>query len=387
MIRVSYLLCFISCGLAHVANGQFAEPSPEDKALLNQQASELFVALKPAVAKAARGTVEVQVWRKRVGFGTVVAPGKVLTKWSEVKRDVRSLSCRGMGGEWGSAKVVGIYRDADLAVLEVDGLRAEPVQLDQGDRDLKLGEFLALARPDGEAAAMGVVSVLPRSLRSTDRAFLGVIMDLKFSGPGVRVTNVEPDTGAFDSGLRKGDVILKVVDKEVNGSFELKSVLQKLEPGQEIKISYQRGKERKVAAVTLGGRPNMARIPYTRMEQMNNMGGHRYSDVKDGFRDVIQSDMQLKPSDCGAPVIDLEGRTVGIAVARAGRIKTYIIPSAAIGALLSTPPSLPRLEELAGRARPAEGDGGREEEDPFAVMRRKMEEMRRLMDEIEQMDQ
>ena len=43
------------------------------------------------------------------------------------------------------------------------------------------------------------------------------------------------------------------------------------------------------------------------MEQMNSMGGHRYNDVKDGFRNVIQSDMQLNPEDCGAPVVDLDG--------------------------------------------------------------------------------
>jgi hypothetical protein len=160
-------------------------------------------------------------------------------------------------------------------------------------------------------------------------------------------------------------------------------VLQRLEPGQMVRIGYRRGKERKLAEVKLGGRPDPRRIPYSRMERMNNMGGHRYSDVKDGFRDVIQSDMQLAPEDCGAPVIDLDGRVIGIAVARAGRIKTFIIPASSVRGLLATKPAQLRLDELAGRARSVEREVPL---DPFEVMRRKMEEMRRLMEEIEGME-
>ena len=97
---------------------------------------------------------------------------------------------------------------------------------------------------------------------------------------------------------------------------------------------------------------------------------------------MIQSDMQIDPADCGAPVIDLDGRVVGIAVARAGRIKTYIIGSVGVEALLGTEPEQPRIEELAGRAEPVEEAAN--VEDPFEVMRRHMQEMRRLMEEIEE---
>jgi serine protease Do len=381
-IKISKAILGVSLAALPFTSAQFTDPPTKDRAKLIKQAGQLFQTLEPVVAKISHGAVEVRVWRKRVGFGTVVETGKVLAKWSEVKRDVRSLSCRTGAGEWLPAKVVGIYRDADLAVLKVEGMKAKPLVL--GDEDnLRVGSFLALARPDGEAAAMGIVSVLPRSLRESDRAFLGILMDLEFSGPGVRIRRVQPDTGAAASGLKDGDVITKVMNREVNGNFELSSVLQRLEPGQMVRIGYRRGKERKLAEVKLGGRPDPRRIPYSRMERMNNMGGHRYSDVKDGFRDVIQSDMQLAPEDCGAPVIDLDGRVIGIAVARAGRIKTFIIPASSVRGLLATKPAQLRLDELAGRARSVEREVPL---DPFEVMRRKMEEMRRLMEEIEGME-
>ncbi|MFP6882745.1 MAG: S1C family serine protease [Roseibacillus sp.] len=381
-MKISKAILGVSLAALPFASAQFTDPPIKDRAKLIKQAGQLFQALEPVVAKISHGAVEVRVWRKRVGFGTVVETGKVLAKWSEVKRDVRSLSCRTGAGEWLPAKVVGIYRDADLAVLEVEDMKAKPLVLGD-ENNLRVGSFLALARPDGEAAAMGIVSVLPRSLRESDRAFLGILMDLEFSGPGVRIRRVQPDTGAAASGLKDGDVITKVMNREVNGNFELSSVLQRLEPGQTVRIGYRRGKERKLAEVKLGGRPDPRRIPYSRMERMNNMGGHRYSDVKDGFRDVIQSDMQLAPEDCGAPVIDLDGRVIGIAVARAGRIKTFIIPASSVRDLLATKPAQLRLDEMAGRARPVEREVPL---DPFEVMRRKMEEMRRLMEEIEGME-
>ena len=364
-----------------VSSAQLPESSPEDRALLVGQAENLFKSLVPAVEKASLGTVEVRVWRKRVGYGTVVATGKVLTKWSEVRRDIRSLSCRTGAGKWLSAEVSGVYPDADLAILDVGGLQAEPVRFgDEGT--LKLGSFLALSRPDGQAAAMGVVSVLPRSLRSSDRAFLGVVMDLEFKGPGVLVRRVEPDTGAALSGLREGDVILRVTDQEVNGSFELATLLQRLEPGQKVEILFKRSGRQEAVNVELGGRPRAPRIPYNRMEQMNSMGGHRYNDVKDGFRNVIQSDMQLNPEDCGAPVVDLDGQLVGVAIARAGRIKSFIIPASMIMELLSTKPVKPQAEP--GNADGVRRQPGFENEDPFEMMRRKMEEMRRLMEEMEE---
>ena len=72
-----------------------------------------------------------------------------------------------------------------------------------------------------------------------------------------------------------------------------------------------------------------------RMDTMNKMGGHRYSLVVDNFAKVIQTDMPIQPEDCGAPVVDLDGRVIGIALARAGRIKSFILPADSIKTLMA----------------------------------------------------
>lgn len=368
---------------------QLPMPDRKEERVLERQAGELFNSLRPVVERTSRSTVEVRVWRNRVSYGTVVKKNLVLSKWSEVMPDARSLSCRTGDGRWLPASVVGVYRDEDLVLLKVPELEAEPIDLGE-DPELSLGSFLALVRPDGEAGAMGVVSVLPRSLRASDQGFLGISMDLDYQDQGVLVQTVEPGSAADQAGLKAGDVILKVNGREANGSFELRSSLQRVRPGEDITLSYRRGDQILEKTAKLGSR-RRSRISESRMDHMNRLGNHPYSEVKDNFARVLQTDMQIVPEDCGAPVVTLDGKVAGIAIARAGRIKSYLIPVEAVVELLETEPSPPSERELA-RSDSPETRGLRRllrrrglDDSPESV-RRHLQELRRLMEEMEEME-
>lgn len=378
------LIAALFLGLTGSGAAQFEDIRPEDRPKLDQQAVGVFTAVEPALERATASTVEVRVWRKRVGYGTVVAPEQVLAKWSDVQRAVRSLSCRESGGQLLPAKVVTVYAEDDLALLQVEGLKARPLEFAPA-ANLELGSFLALARPDGQAGGLGVVSVLPRSLRESDRAFLGVIMDTDFEGPGVRLERVEEGTGAAEARLRPADVVLAVNGKPTNGNFELSSALQKKEPGDTVTLTIQRGAAKSKVEVTLGGRPKLPAISRQRMDTMNRMGGHRYSPVVEDFARVIQTDMQIQPEDCGAPVVDLRGRVVGIALARAGRIKSFVLPAESVTMLLARKGEAP---EEPGAVR---DDGKTEFErreigqpDPLENLERHMEDMDRILEDLKQ---
>jgi serine protease Do len=364
--------------------GQFEDVRPEDEEKLTTQAVGFFTAMEPVVAKAAASTVEVRIWRKRVGYGTVIGEERVLTKWSDVRRAAESLSCRSKGGPLLAATVLGVYEEDDLALLEVKGLEAPPVEFANA-AGLHLGSFLALVRPDGQAGGVGVVSVLPRSLRESDRAFLGVIMDTNFPGPGVRIERVEKRTGAAESGLRRGDVILAVNDQATNGNFELSAVLQKLDPGEIITLGYSRAGKKAQVEVLLGGRPKLPAISRKRMDTMNRMGGHRYSRVVDDFARVLQTDMQIQPEDCGGPVVDLEGRVVGIALARAGRIKSFVLPAESVQMLLAANADEPDDEGLAlSWDEEGKETGNVREVRHGEQLERHMEDMERLLKQLDE---
>jgi len=266
----------------------------------------------------------------------------VLTKWSEVRDAQSRLVVTTPDGKQHPAQVVGVYPEHDLALLSVltSGTRLVPLDLSHSTTP-ELGDFIVMARPDGRVEGFGVVSVKTRSLRESDRAYLGVLMDFTSAGKnGVPLQRVMPDSAAARAGLRGGDVIVSVDQTPIVGAVQMRNMLQRLVPGSTIKINYRRGSAERTATVHLGSRADskdIRRVPRKRMERMERMGTVP-SRVRTNFPSVIQSDMPIETYDAGAPVTDLKGNVIGIAIARGSRIKTYIIPTATIRKLLATKP-------------------------------------------------
>jgi serine protease Do len=90
------------------------------------------------------------------------------------------------------------------------------------------------------------------------------------------------------------------------------------------------GKELELRA-TLDKRPSDPGLK--RSEYQNHLGSD-LSNRRSGFPQVLQHDMVIRPRDCGGPVVDLDGRALGINVARAGRVESYAIPAEAVKTLI-----------------------------------------------------
>ncbi len=70
---------------------------------------------------------------------------------------------------------------------------------------------------------------------------------------GVLVSDVEPDGPAAKAGMKAGDVILRVGDRSVLDGDDLRSALERSEPGSEVGIQVQRDGKPVDLKVTLGG--------------------------------------------------------------------------------------------------------------------------------------
>lgn len=92
-----------------------------------------------------------------------------------------------------------------------------------------------------------------------DRGYMGVsISDLtqdmkevytnKF---GALVLSVQKDEPAYEAGLKRGDLIIKVDDKHIQSANELKNLIGSKKPKQKVKITYERDNEIKHATVKL----------------------------------------------------------------------------------------------------------------------------------------
>lgn len=141
-----------------------------------QDAAELLAALSggmaDAVERAGRAVVRVDGGRRRSGSGVVYAPGMVLTADHVLGRE-ESVSVGVEGGEKLSAGIVGRDPAMDLAVLRVEGLVAEAIEV--SPEAARVGQLaLAVGRPsrEGLRASFGVVGALGGSLRTGRGAML-----------------------------------------------------------------------------------------------------------------------------------------------------------------------------------------------------------------------
>ena len=337
----------LAIGLAMAATGQMDRDKdrvplmrPDEEAEVNRQSDAFNKALEPIIADASKSTVRIWGNSRRpkiLAYGTVVGNGsQVLTKWSEIERFEDSLQVQTTGSESYSAEVVGVFSEDDLVLLELGNGGQGSASLTPAKfhtSDLTLGKFLTAPQPTGRPVAFGVVSVLERNLRETDQAHLGIMAERGYSGEGVQIAGVQPEYGAANAGLQAGDVILKVDDRVVSGLFELKNTLSTKQPGDTVKILIESAGKERTVEVLLSNRPVTGQFSGDRLNQMERMGGDT-SKVRDGFSKVVQSDMQIQSGRIGGPVVDLQGRIVGITLARADRTRTYIMGSESVLNLL-----------------------------------------------------
>ena len=190
-------------------------------------------------------------------------------------------------------------------------------------------------------AAVGIISVPVRRILPK-RALIGVLLDTN-SRPA-RLARVTPGFGADKAGLKPGDVVLTVNGRNVAGREELVNVLREMEEGQVTTLRIRRDEmesdyrvemtaESTVMAAELGGRRGPGRGGgggggggVGRTDRMNRMGS-TLSDRAENFELAVQHDTVLEAWQCGGPVINLDGRAVGLNIARAGRVASYALPA------------------------------------------------------------
>jgi serine protease Do len=323
-----------------------------------------FIALfKPAVEKPARSTVRVLVDGKDGPVGTVVsADGAILTKASEIKSG--RVSIKAADGTEHEAKIVGTAEFFDLALVMADTKGLTPIDWSPSST-APVGNWVAVATPAGEPAAVGVVSVAARTVRppygpplvpTAQSGFLGVRISPEGSG-GALIDEVTKGEAAEKAGIKTGDLIVRVDKHEITGQEVLINTLLTYKAGATIKIKLVRDGKDVELSVTLGKRPadlvpKGGKGPGSRGDMQNAMGS-ALSERRTGIPTFLQTDAVIKPIDCGAPLVDLDGKVLGVTIARAGRTESHVIPSEAVQELLPVLLSVKDAKTPADRAKAA----------------------------------
>jgi serine protease Do len=289
-----------------------------------------MAAFREVVAEPSYSTVRIVTNGKEVALGAVVgADGWILTKASELKGEP---VCRMRNGTDLVAKVIGVDDKCDLAMLKVEAKNLKPVVWGESS-SARPGNWVAVPGNGSDPVAVGVVSVATRKVRfldlplSKNAGFLGVRME-EIKGGGVKITHVEPKSPAYKAGVQANDIILTIGDKIITDMETMQEVIGSHKAGDTIDVRVRRDDKEVEMKATLDKRTGDARADF------QNALGNPLSERRSGFPVVLQHDTILKPSECGGPLVDLDGKTVGINIARAGRVETYALPAETVVALL-----------------------------------------------------
>jgi aminopeptidase N len=95
---------------------------------------------------------------------------------------------------------------------------------------------LALPKPQAEAGR---------------RVSFGTVPDFAFTGPGVKVAGLVPDSPAAKAGLREGDIVLRIDASPVANLQGFSNILRGLSPGQTVTVLLRRGADELQVPVTL----------------------------------------------------------------------------------------------------------------------------------------
>jgi len=187
------------------------------------------------------------------------------------------------------------------------------------------------------------------------KAMLGILLHQGSEKPGVALVGVTPGSGAQEAGLRSGDLIVEVGDVSLSDAEKphraLSEFMQGVEPGDDVKVVYMRGDERRETNVATKARSAhivamlgtglagledldidlsgidheieaaLSHLPDVRKEIWMHAGGSRHGlmavegDLADYF-DVSQGVIVLEPAagsmlKAGDVILSIDGTDVG----------------------------------------------------------------------------
>jgi len=290
---------------------------------------------REVVAKPSESTVRIQCDGKDTALGMIVGPdGWILTKANDLKGDI-TVKLR--DGKTYDARWVGVHQQHDVAILKIEATGLKPIEFIDSKK-ASVGNWVACVGVGDDPVGIGVVSVATRVVPKGNMGFapvadlsksgyLGVELETADGRP--RITNVMDGTPAAKVGLRKNDLVLALNGSEMKDMDQFRNEIGKHKPGDEVTLKVRRGD------VELELKPKLDRRPpgFNRNEQQNQMGSE-LSKRRGGYQSILQHDSVVKPTDCGGPIVDLDGKVIGINICRAGRVESWAVPAEALQPIL-----------------------------------------------------
>ncbi len=314
-------LLYLSFGLVTLVAqaGPRATLSPEERTNGTQALGEIEPLL-PAVRRAAAQII-AEDGRALAAAVWVGSDGYLLTKASETP-DLEKARVRWSADRSASLREIHRLPVFDLVLAQAVGVQGvDCTDFSQAVPVPPYGQWLASPTYGGRELRIGVISAQPRAIPGLGPA-MGIRMDEKPLKQGVRILSIAEDSPAAAAGMEPGDVLTRIAQEAAKDVKTVHEIIRRHQPGDLVSIHYLRHGESKTARVRLASRTRI----------MMNWDGEDFANGgisirTDDFPSIIQHDLPLGPQDMGSPLYDLEGRAVGINIARVDRVTTFALPA------------------------------------------------------------
>jgi serine protease Do len=263
--------------------------------------------------------VKFNVDGETVVLGTVIdTNGLVLTKASEIKPG--KLTCWLANEQEVAATVLATDEDEDVALVHVQAPNLKPMVW--STNQVAIGQWAVTPGIAATPQAVGIISALPRRIRP-QRALLGVRFASSSGTP--KIEALLPGMGAEKAGLKAEDIILAVDGESMTNRAQMVEMLRDYRDGRTVKLRVERSGSPFEADVQMKvPKPDeMAADNEPRNTSLNGEVSRR----AEGFDQAIEHASVLPPWLCGGPLVNLEGKAIGLNIARASRVSTYALPS------------------------------------------------------------
>lgn len=259
--------------------------------------------------------------RDLVSYGVVISTdGFILSKASEIE-NIAKLDVRVDTGIFKDAKIVMIDPRWDVALVKIDAVGLTPAEY-APDSKLTKGTWVVV---NGATSRMrrrilaGIISANEREIPAEGGAVLGVVLEK--SEDKLVVKSVAEGSGAGQAGMKIGDEIVSIEGDAVKDIAGLSDLLNEAKAGAKARILVKRGGKNIELDVRLSSRGELFR-EISRNDQMSG----DFSNRRSGFPKILQHDILASSKTMGGPVLDLDGRVIGMNIARANRAETFAIP-------------------------------------------------------------
>jgi serine protease Do len=301
-----------------------ARSSNRAAARAGKMSLETLSLVTPSLAVAGDCVVEIRDGEKSTLLGTIVSEdGYIVTKASELPPHPTALLSDGRALD---ARFIGRDTRTDLALLKVAAHGLKPVEFAGA---ALLGQWVTAPTDDPSEPAIGVVSDVARPIPARFSHFAGqqhLLLGLGFAGPETVVATITPGMPAEAAGMTLGDTIFELDGKPVKTSEEVTTAVRSHKSGDTLDIRVHRDTSDVELKAVLGPARDTNALSKG-IGEADSLAGGELSKRRTNFPMAIQTDTAVWADQIGGPLIDLQGKTIGVTIARYDRVCTFALPA------------------------------------------------------------